>query len=120
VELFDATQAILERALAGSSRRNQAIANNIANVNTPGFKRSDLDFAGALRTAIESGDSTPELRALALEPETDSSTSLRADGNNVDIDAEMANLSENSVTYQALEAIVKARFHMLQIALGGR
>jgi len=120
VELFDATQAILEQALVGSSRRNQAIANNIANVNTPGFKRSDVDFAGQLQQAIDGGASAADIKSLSFDPQTDANSTARADGNNVDIDSEMSNLSQNSVTYQALEAIVKARFHMLELALGGR
>jgi len=49
----------------------------------------------------------------------DSATSLRADGNNVDIDAEMANLSENAVEYEALVSVAKTRLGMLQNVIGG-
>ena len=50
MELFDTTQIGLERALSGSALRQQAIAQNIANVNTPGYRRQDVDFAvGAAR-----------------------------------------------------------------------
>jgi flagellar basal-body rod protein FlgB len=118
VELFDTTQAILEQGMVGSSLRNRAIANNIANVNTPDFKRSDVDFTGALHDAVGKADSTQQIEDVTFTPETDTTTATRADGNNVDIDTEMANLNENVSTYQALEAIVRARFHMLEIAMG--
>src|SRR4051794_37870740 len=48
MELFDTTQIGLERALSGASLRQQAIAQNIANVNTPGYRRQDVDFQSAL------------------------------------------------------------------------
>jgi flagellar basal-body rod protein FlgB len=120
VGLFDMTQAMLEQALSGSALRNEAIANNIANVNTAGFKRSDVDFTDALKSALDSGESESQIRSIALAPKTDTTSAARADGNNVDIDTEMANLNENFVTYQALTSVAKARLHMIEIAIGGR
>ena len=111
--LFDSTQNLLDGAMSGASLRQSLLANDIANANTPGFKRSDLDFHSALAQAAESG-AAPE-----FSPVQDSATSLRADGNNVDIDAEMANLSENAVEYQALVSVAKTRLGMLQNVIGG-
>lgn len=118
MELFDTTQAALEKALVGSALRHRLIAGNIANANTPGFKRSDLDFASALARALDAGSSPQQIAALDLVPQLDTQTSARADGNNVDLDAEMAALHENSVTYQALAAVAKARLRMLEMAIG--
>jgi flagellar basal-body rod protein FlgB len=115
---FDVTQALLERALVGSSMRQTALANNIANANTPGFKRSDVDFASTLAGALAGKESPSEVDATPFSAVTDKTTSSRLDGNNVDIDGEMASLSENSVTYQALVAVAKARLRMLEIAAG--
>lgn len=120
--LFDVTQAALEKALEGSALRQRALANNLANANTAGFKRSDVDFQSALDSALSGG---PQVQSAQVESTrfavaTDTSSSARADGNNVDVDTEMADLSENSVTYQALVAVAKARLHMLEIAIGAR
>ena len=114
--LFDLTQNVLDRALSGSSLRQSLLADDIANANTPGFTRSDVDFHAALSQAVDGGIAPAD---VAFAPVTDSATSLRADGNNVDIDTEMANLSENSVEYQALVAVARTRLGMLQTVIGG-
>jgi flagellar basal-body rod protein FlgB len=118
VGLFDVTQAALEKALEGSALRQRLLANNLANANTAGFKRTDVDFQSALASALDRGETDNQVARARFAPVTDSTTSTRADGNNVDVDAEMANLSENAVTYQALVAVAKARLHMLEIAIG--
>ena len=53
MELFDVTQKSLEVALHGTELRQQVVANNLANVNTPGFKRSDVEFGPALAEALQ-------------------------------------------------------------------
>lgn len=118
--LFDTTQLGLEAALSGSALRQKAIANNIANANTAGYKRQDVDFHAALQVAMDAPDAQTRVAGLQFSPQTDSSTSSRLDGNNVDIDAEMASLSENSLEYNALVQVSRARLTMLQIAMGTR
>ena len=117
--LFDVTQAALEKALEGSALRQRALANNLANANTAGFKRSDVDFQSALAGALANA-SPDQVETTQFSVATDTTSSARADGNNVDVDTEMADLSENSVTYQALVTVAKARLHMLEIAIGSR
>jgi flagellar basal-body rod protein FlgB len=118
VGLFDVTQIALERALSGAAERQQILANNLANANTPGFKRSDLDFHSTLAGALASGASSTQLDALSFTPQTDASTAMQADGNNVDVDTEMSNLSENSLEYQSLVAVASARLKMISTAIG--
>lgn len=114
--LFDITQLALERALSGAAMRQQALANNVANINTAGFKRSDVDFHGALAAAMEDG-SPERVAAVSFSPTVDAATSLRADGNNVDADQEMAGLAENGIEYQALVSVARARMQMLEIVM---
>jgi flagellar basal-body rod protein FlgB len=114
VPLFDITQLALERAMQGAALRQTLLSNNVANANTPGFHRSDVDFQGALSAALQDGGDPME---VALAPVEDTSTG-RIDGNNVDMDAEMASLSENSVEYQALVAVAKARLRILETVIG--
>jgi flagellar basal-body rod protein FlgB len=119
VGTFDVTQALLERAMTGATLRQTALSNNIANANTAGYKRSDVDFASTLAGALDSGDSARQIDSVQFAPVVDQSTG-RADGNNVDIDTEMADLNENSVVYQTLVEVAKARFGILTNVIGGR
>lgn len=116
--LFDTTQIALERALAGSAQRQQLLANNLANADTPGFKRSDLDFESTLQGAMASGDSASQLESVSFTPQTDTTSSMTADGNNVDTDTEMADLTSNAVQYETLTAVEQQRFAMLKTAMG--
>ena len=116
--LFDNTQLALQRAISGASMRQEVIANNIANAETPGFQRSDVDFHSTLAQAMKTGD------AEAIESTTFSaqqeSQVMRADGNGVDIDVESANLAKNGLEYEALITVTKARIGILQSAMGAR
>ena len=109
----DATGSMLEKALAGSSLRHKIIGNNIANVNTPGFKRAEVSFEEELATASKaespSGLTRTHAKHLSPKPKTVSpniaapdNTSMRTDGNNVDIDAEMAAMTKNNLFYNAV------------------
>jgi flagellar basal-body rod protein FlgB len=120
VAIFDTTQIALERAMSGAAMRQKALSDNIANANTPGYKRSDVDFHSALAKAVGNGDDAQQLEGLGFAPATDYTSSSRADGNNVDMDTEMANLSENSLDYQSIVAVSRARLQMLQSVLGSR
>ena len=115
--LFDTTQMALERALSGASMRQEALANNLANVNTPGFKRSDVDFHGVLAAALESG-LQDQVDEASFAPVTDTQSAMRADGNNVDADQEMAALSQNGLEYEALVSIARERLQMISMVVG--
>jgi flagellar basal-body rod protein FlgB len=117
--LFDITDLVLQRGLEGAGLRQQVLANNLANANTAGFKRSDVDFKSALASAIGDGSSESGLDGLDFQPQTDTTSSMRADGNNVDFDQENSSLTENAVEYQALLAVAHARMQMLRTAIGG-
>lgn len=118
----------LDKALDASWLRQQVIANNIANVDTPGYKRWDVSFEKQLEKVV--GDNKkislnrthPKHFALSanladIEPQLveDSGHSLRNDGNNVDIDAEMARQAANSLNYQMLTRMVTDYLEMLKI-----
>jgi|1185.fasta_scaffold438237_2 flagellar basal-body rod protein FlgB len=117
--LFDITDAALQQGMAGAGLRQQLLANNLANVNTAGFKRSDVDFQSTLASALESGRPDSAVGSLAFKPQVDNVTSMRADGNNVSADQELSEMTANAVTYEALAAVQKARFGWLRTALGG-
>lgn len=115
MKLFDITNAALDRALGAAGLRQQVLANNLANVNAAGFKRSDVSFDGVLAKALDRNDSSAEVLSLEPSVTVDSGSTMRADGNNVDVDREMATLAENNVKYNALVQIASKRLKMLEM-----
>ena len=97
--------------------RQDVISNNIANVNTPDFKRSDVVFESLLAREMGLGEDKNKLQMVRTRDrhrpqamdgrvmariQLDDTTTMRVDGNNVDIDAEMADLAKNQIYYSAL------------------
>jgi flagellar basal-body rod protein FlgB len=116
VTLIDNTQLALERAISGASMRQSVLANNLANAETPGFRRMDVDFHDALSQAMGSADSAT-IEATTFTPKQDAQT-MRADGNGVDIDTESAAMAKNGLEYEALLSVAKARIQIMQSAMG--
>jgi flagellar basal-body rod protein FlgB len=115
--LIDTTQLALQRAMEGASLRQEALASNIANVNTPGYQRRDVDFHGALAAAVGAADPAGALKSAGLSV-TSASGAVRADGSTVDIDAESAKLAANGLEYEQLASAAKTRLDILRIAMG--
>lgn len=123
-------ESILENALAASATRHKLISNNIANVNTPGFKRSDLAFEDVLGEAMNQGQSQlsrTNINHFAGRPTggfgpqiiTDPNTTVRTDGNNVDVDIEMAGLAKNTIYYQSVAQTLSSYFTNLMSVIKG-
>lgn len=122
------TIGILNRGLDASMLRHSILADNIANVDTPGFKRSDVSFQTELQRALDPAsriemtrsakrhfDTEPTRDPMKVRPrvyaETDTWT--RNDLNNVDPEVEMAHIGQNTMYYQALANRTSAQFKML-------
>ncbi|WP_241714064.1 flagellar basal body rod protein FlgB [Sulfoacidibacillus ferrooxidans] len=148
VSLLDTTYMnSMQSALNASLLRQQVYANNIANVNTPGYKREQVHFDSILQSQLAAsgqsmGISTGVVQPLSLEANntrdigtnvgsatalgtvspvvtTDSSTAIGGNGNNVNVDAEMSALAENQVGYGALVQDMNDQFSMLRTAILG-
>lgn len=117
MDLFDTTQLALERATQGVNLRQRTIAENLANANTPGYRRRDVDFHAALDDAIAAGKEAIE--TVTFSPEADRTAPLRGDGSNFDIDKEQAAMAEVSLEYDALTTIMKTRVQIMKMAIGG-
>ena len=98
--------------------RHEALSENIANVNTPGYRRKDVDFHTALQNAMPGGSAV--LAATPIAAADDAGAPMRPDGNSVDIDTESANLAQNALEYEALTQVLRVRAEILQIAMGTR
>lgn len=124
--------SLLEKALDGSSFRQKLIAANIANVDTPGYKSLDYSFSDQLKEAMKNPGQSIKLsstnpRHLQItSPEqrlgriTVQDSRLRNDGNSVDIDREMAKLSENELYYEAISRCINDEFRLLRSVIQGR
>jgi flagellar basal-body rod protein FlgB len=116
--LIDTTQLALERTIAGASQRHNALAANIANASTPGYRRVDVDFHGALAAALGSSDAKHAVESTGFTAQADSIGSTQADGNSIDIDNESAKLAANALEQQAAVSVAKTRNAILRSAMG--
>lgn len=114
---------VLDKAADASWMRNEAIANNIANATTPGYKRQDVAFEAELKKALGQDDcKTMDERVSALKtvnlnpvPYIDNvGFSYRLDGNSVDIENENVMLAENQLKYQGLMNSITEEFKNLR------
>ncbi|WP_341877178.1 flagellar basal body rod protein FlgB [Defluviitalea saccharophila] len=104
---------VLEKALDASWLRNEAISNNIANADTPGYKRKDVEFEKYLQDAVAFNKPVHKINMKDIQPKIvteNSSLQTRIDENNVDIDIEMTELAKNSIKYNTLISIVSKKF----------
>ena len=112
---------ILGKSLDARWLRNQVISNNIANVDTPGYKRKDVNFENYLQQELKLNKKNININALNPTVFTDNqSLEYRMDGNNVDVDTEMINLTKNQLRYSTLIDQVKQDFSRIKIVLNSK
>jgi len=119
---------VLNKAAEASWTKNEIIANNIANVDTPDYKRKDLNFESLLSEALSTTSThtknmdkkVANLNVASLNPRVYteySELSYRYDGNNVDIDTEQAYLADNQIKYYTLLDSMTHEFNRLKSVL---
>ncbi len=116
----DVTSQLLVKVLNAASLRQRVISNNIANINTPGFKRSYVTFEEQLQQVLAAGDGKNlETELDKVEPgiRRDTGSSMRKDGNNVDMDQEMTNLAMNSINFNTAVQQLNKKFAMLRYVI---
>jgi flagellar basal-body rod protein FlgB len=120
-------------ALKGLAARQQTISSNIANVDTPGYSAKQIDFETTLQNSVNKTVGQVSLlksNKLHLDSSTSSSSfyttsnraggTYREDGNNVDIDTELIDMSETNIKYQAISQEISSKLLLLKsIAQGG-
>lgn len=132
--LFSDTTDVMAKAMGGLSKRQHAIAENIANADTPNYKRIEVAYEAQLHRAasgtqgIELAATLPghirldgpqSLAEFQAQVTRASDTSMRNDGNNVDVDAEMTRLAQTSLTYNALADLMKRKMTGLHSVIRG-
>ena len=121
------TYNLLKNAVKVSTTRGKVIANNMANINTKGFKKSYVSFEENYRDAKDSLQlKTTKNNHIKdnknpgdISIKQDKSTSMRADGNNVDLDLEKVNQASNTLMYNALITKVNGKFSSMQSIISG-
>ncbi len=121
---MDSIFGIHATALALRAERSGVLAANLANVDTPGFKARDFEFAAALNRAERGAHRA----ARAGEPPRVAPTQLAyrlpfqdsLDGNTVEADMEMSRFAENSVAYQASLLFINSKIRGLRLAITGQ
>ena len=113
---------VARKLLDAAALRQEAIASNIANAETPGYRRLDIapDFADQLKAQIRAGDLD---RAAELKPklvEDIHARTVRPDGNTVEIENELLAMNRNSVEYEFLTEVVSRNIKQLKMAITGR
>ena len=107
------TMQLLQGYLKVTSDRQQLIASNIANVDTPGYHTKDINFQATMQQATDEGNDV-QLMPASSEVE---GLPERPDGNNVNIDRESLLMGETQLQYQMGVQLIKAEFHRLLIAI---
>ena len=114
---------VLESAMQAAALRNEVINNNLANAETPGFKKKTVLFEESLRKAL---DAVPDIRnadlsrVRALVRLEHSRYSYRVDENNVDIEQEMVALYQNSIKYDTLADGVANNYKRINLVLNAK
>lgn len=123
--------SLMEKLLDAKWMRNAVLSNNIANDDTPGYKRSDVSFEEVLKKALGQNDlplaTTHEnhignIRTMEdIKPSVyvQNDTTLRNDQNNVDIDKEMVELTQNTLSYNMTADQLQRSFQLLDAAISG-
>ena len=119
----EAVSAVLGYALDGLSLRQNTIADNLANIDTPGFRASAVDFETVLRSAVDGGAGAPGAmagRLDGLQPMVeDAGTPAGANGNNVDLRKESLAAIQSQFMYQMVARAVSDRFDLVKSVATG-
>ncbi len=135
MQIFDKSFGMLEKGLDAYSTRAKALANNIANVNTPNYKREDIQFESTLAAALDEKSrfegkvtqnghfeisSIPALDEVNAEVIKEESVFMRNDGNGVDIEKEQSEVTKNNLRYQFATTRISSNFALLKGVIKGR
>ena len=134
--LTNTTFRLLESSMDATALRQRVLANNVANVETPNFKRSDVDFAQVLNNQMNQTNQALAIEAKRTDPRhiaftaagtghdprvvTDETSVMNNNKNNVDIDSEMSKVAENQLSYYTLVQQASYDIKHLHTAIGGR
>lgn len=115
----DVSSAALRVALTGLAQRQRVIANNISNIETPGFKAGRVQFEDALRSAVASGRPADQIAGIAPSRE-ESLEPTRLNGNNVNLDTETLSNVDTNLRYQLILRALDGKYSGLRTVIKGQ
>jgi flagellar basal-body rod protein FlgB len=118
---------LIKKSIDAASMSSKVTANNIANVNTKGYKRYYVSFQDAIKEETDNlalktedqrhmGDSEDN---SGITVKQDTTSSMNADGNNVDIDSEMSDLAANTLMYNAMITQINSKLASSRLVING-
>lgn len=111
----DPTMSTIYQAMQGLSARQQAVAQDIANIDTPSYRGHVVDFESSLSAAVASGD--PSSSTVTVRPST---APGGVDGNNVDLGSSEVTEAKTSLAFQTMVHAMNAKFNLLSTAISGQ
>jgi flagellar basal-body rod protein FlgB len=111
--------SLIGKLLDAAATRQRVISQNVSNVNTPGYRRQEVRFEEELSRRLQDRPDV-SLDDLAITVEETRGLPERADGNTVDIDAEMGQQTRNAVLYQTYSQLLATKLAMMRSAISGR
>ena len=109
---------LLAKMVDVTAMRHKVLAQNVANVNTPGYRKLEVSFDETLAARMDH-DHDKRLRTLQPQIYEDNSSPDRVDGNNVDIDREMMRLNKNTLLNNALLQIISTKTAIMRRSVNG-
>ncbi len=119
MDLSDKNVVLLSKLLDLTTAKNKVIANNIANTNTPGFKKFEVSFQKELKKAVESKNIN-KVKNIQESITMSKDKSTRKDGNNVDLDKELVTFYQMSDRHNVYLEILSKKFKGMIAAIQGR
>lgn len=108
---------VIEAGIKAESLRQQAISNNIANLETPGYRRIDVKFEELLDKCLKSGDPS-DLSKIIPQIYQPEQTPLKSNGNDVHYEAEVGHMIKNAIRHKALIRLLGKRYKQIELAMG--
>ncbi|MHC1682490.1 MAG: flagellar basal body rod protein FlgB [Clostridiaceae bacterium] len=128
MNISSSTYTLLKKDIDAASLRGKVIANNLANLNTKGYKKKTVSFEETLSNKMDNISlKTTNSKHIAsdnipgtISVKEDKSSSITNDGNNVDVDLEMVNMTTNNMLYESLITQLNSRMTMTKYVINGR
>jgi flagellar basal-body rod protein FlgB len=108
---------LLEAGITAEGARQKAISNNIANMNSPDYRRMDIRFEDILNKMLSSSDG--DIKSSELEPEyyQPKMTQVKSNGNDVTLDVEVGEMVKNSLRHRTYMSLLKKKYQQMSLAI---
>jgi len=108
---------LIEAGIRAESLRQRAIANNIANLETPGYRRIDVKFEELLAKLLDSSGAV-ELSEVEPQIHQPKQTPVKSNGNDVNLEGEVGQMVKNNLRYKAYIRLLNKKYNQIELAIG--